>query len=700
MGTARQRWASLGLRSKLLISLAVLMALATVGSMIVFVVNTNTTRASLEDQQLQLDLDRVKNALASRQNELAEATRLLASDTKLRTLIRSEDEAPGQIVLDVDRRAQPIQERYDLDLLIVTGRRGRPLANISSNGDLSDRSFDFKALLREEKSTLRLLDIEPPLLLSYSPVVGGGAVIAALALPDELRRQRGDLELRSRVDLLRDTTRLASSRDSAPATMPKARQLSAAITLGGEPLLLLASLENPQIETIVAAGRNAMLLSVFTTFILLMLIGTRFAETIIRPLARLTRVADAVAAGDWQQRAAFAFDDEIGRLGQAFDHAAATVTTLLAQRDQEASQRQSILQSITDGVLAVDADERVLLVNSTARQLLGWATSPLGVQAGTVLLDNNGTTEEGRVALAHALRAALSGEANSERNTQLAGRDVRLSCAPVRGKHGQSLGAVAVLQDITESVAADRAKTQFIATASHELRTPLAGMKGFVDLLHLQGLDNLSDDQRYALGVVRRQTDLLVMLVNDLLEVARLEQGQSAVQPTLVDATATLREVVAGSEAQLQQHQHQLGTELTEGLPALWIDSSHLRRIVGNLLSNAIKYTPDGGQIVVRVMRTGQQLRIEVEDNGVGIALRDQDKIFSRFFRSENSLSVRSGGTGLGLSLVKTMVEMHGGEVGFTSKEEQGSRFWVVFPVAESLALEVADDQPGVLRTP
>lgn len=697
--TTYQRWSSLGIRAKMLISLSLLMALSAAGSMLVFLVNTNTTRTQLQAQQLVGDLERVQQTLVNRERALLEAAQLLANDTTLSRAAAQyiEFEQP-LVVLDIDRRALPVRDRFQLDQVVVVTPQGHVQANIVSNSAYSALSFELKSLLdASPREGLRLLATEPPMLVAFSPLPTGGLVITGLALPEELSRIRHNLELASQIDLRVGDSTFGSSMLASLPHPEHTQDRRAAFTLGGQTVELLVSLDDQRIESIIVAGRNAMLVSVLLTFMVLLLLGARFAQMITRPIARLTQVADGIAQGDWQQRASFRFDDEIGRLGRAFDTAAQTVLSLLAQRDHEASQRQAILESIADGVLAIDAQERLVLVNAAAQRLVGWSQPPLSQRASEVL-ERGARRDEGHQVLALQLRAVLQGRQEVfEERSSFNGRDVRLSCGPVRDKWHEIVGAVAVLQDISELVATERAKNQFIATASHELRTPLSSLKGFVDLLYLQGLDNLSDDQRYALGIIRRQTELLALLVNDLLEVARLEQGSSLIERRFVEPDALLHDVLAGFEAELRQHAHTLATALDPGLPSLWIEPSHLRRILANLISNAIKYTPDGGQIAVRVLRREQSVRFEVEDNGVGIVAGDQSRIFDRFFRSENPLSVKAGGTGLGLSLARAMTELHEGQIGFHSVEGQGSCFWVEFPEAAVETLSVGEARALVL---
>jgi len=302
----------------------------------------------------------------------------------------------------------------------------------------------------------------------------------------------------------------------------------------------------------------------------------------------------------------------------------------------------------------------------------------------------------------------------TEERVVLGSRVVRLQSAPTLGSGNILTGAVVIIQDITRAVEAERAKSEFIATASHELRTPLTGIKGFLSLLRLDSPDNLTENQRIGMEAIARQTDYLVNLVNDVLETARFDRGTVRSERRWVDLHDAVEEAVASMQSLLLTCQVEVQVDLAPDLAPLWIDGLHLRRILMNIISNAIKYTYKGtGRIHVHAYEiydptclptspTGNQpwkhkrehsILIEVEDNGVGIKAEDQPRIFSRFFRSENPLSVEVGGTGLGLAITHSLVLFHGGQIGFWSREGAGSCFWVRLPVTSTEPIDAEPEQ-------
>lgn len=375
---------------------------------------------------------------------------------------------------------------------------------------------------------------------------------------------------------------------------------------------------------------------------------------------------------------------------------------LLDQQARRAGELHAIIQSMADGLLVVDAQEYIVIVNPVAADLLGRDSSSLVAQPLDVLTrEDDPVLSIGLQHIVDQIREELRAQQRTipEQIISLGDRIVRLQSAPTLGSRGTLTGAVMVIQDITRAVEADRAKSNFIATASHEMRTPLASMKGFVDVFYLSGIENLTENQRMFLDTIKRQTDHLVLMINDLLEVARLDQGSFRAERCWVSLEQAIDDTLTNIRTRLDQREVNLGIEIEPDIPPIWIDAIHIRRILNNLISNAIKYVYAGGNVWVRAYalhdplllpsspgdqpwkpRDQRSVVVEVEDNGVGIRESDQSKIFTRFFRSDNPLSVEAGGSGLGLIITQSLVHLHNGQIGFRSVENEGSCFWVRLP--------------------
>jgi signal transduction histidine kinase len=291
---------------------------------------------------------------------------------------------------------------------------------------------------------------------------------------------------------------------------------------------------------------------------------------------------------------------------------------------------------------------------------------------------------------------------------------------PHRDQTGQIAGILHVIQDVTEMGMVDRQlaqsrnelrllqdqltrqnaelaaanvelrrldelKSAFVSVAAHELRTPLAPIRGYVEVLLDEDVGRLNDDQRAYLETVERSARRLLTLTGNLLDVTRIEAGrvELVLQPT--DLSALVKAVAVEYGRQFEGRAQQFTLLLPSDLPPALCDEARAAQIIGNLLSNASKYTPQGGQIVVTVRPAEEDgfIEVSVADNGVGIPVEDQPKLFDRFFRAKSAVLTRASGAGLGLYIVRSLIELHGGRIWFESELGKGSTFYVTFPIAD-----------------
>jgi len=234
--------------------------------------------------------------------------------------------------------------------------------------------------------------------------------------------------------------------------------------------------------------------------------------------------------------------------------------------------------------------------------------------------------------------------------------------------------------------ASDAARVEFVSSVAHELRTPMTAIKGYTDMLISGMAGPLSETQMHFLKIVKGNADRLGMLVGDLLEVSRLDAGRIHLQPQAVALADVIAEAASALQAQIIQKQLDFATQLPAALPPVHGDPVRLVQILNRLLSNAIRYTPAGGQVQIRASVQSDQgkewVRVDVRDSGIGISLADQPKIFQRFFRADHPLVRDQVGSGLGLSIVKGLVELHGGHVWFASEPDKGTTFSLSLPLA------------------
>ncbi len=361
--------------------------------------------------------------------------------------------------------------------------------------------------------------------------------------------------------------------------------------------------------------------------------------------------------------------------------------------------RQDVLAQMKDAVLAFDAGDHLVFMNAAAEKQYGKeASATLGRMKVDVFAEVWPDGDGAQEAAAQTLRENGVFRGNLvHRTTDGIQTHVETTISTLRDQNEQTTGYLYVIRDITERVLADRAlaltaaalkdadrrKDEFLATLAHELRNPLAPIR---NALHIMALSPQEDVKESARSIIERQLTQLVHLVDDLLDVSRISQGKVELRIELADVVAAVRDALETSQPMIQAGQH----ELTVVLPpqrTLFVeaDATRLCQIIANLLNNAAKYTPDGGRIAVRAERQDGSAVITVEDSGVGIPLSLLPRVFDMFAQGDRSTQRSQGGLGIGLALVRQLVEMHGGKVEADSKGPgAGSRFTVRLPVASA----------------
>jgi two-component system phosphate regulon sensor histidine kinase PhoR len=335
---------------------------------------------------------------------------------------------------------------------------------------------------------------------------------------------------------------------------------------------------------------------------------------------------------------------------------------------------ETILGSMTDGVLAVSPDRTILMANEAGRRLLDFATPE---PVGRPLLEVTRARP-----VYEAVVEAFKSPTPIEREFEppgVARRTLALRATRLPGQ--PSPGVMIVLHDMTELRRLENLRRELVANVSHELKTPLTAIKGYAETLSLGAVN----DPDYNLLFVRRieeQADRLHELVQDILQIARMETGQETFDIAEVPV-AELIELTAHQFADVAaSRQISLTTELPAAENCVKADEEGVRTILSNLVDNALKYTPAGGQVTIRGIEAEASMFFEVQDTGIGIAAKDQLRIFERFYRADKARSRELGGTGLGLSIVKHLAQAFSGNVSVTSQPGKGSTFRVELPRA------------------
>jgi PAS domain S-box-containing protein len=363
---------------------------------------------------------------------------------------------------------------------------------------------------------------------------------------------------------------------------------------------------------------------------------------------------------------------------------------------------RTTLTSIGDAVVVADAQGRITLLNPVAQTLTGWGDEAVGQPLEAVFrIVSEATREKVENPVSRVIRlGTIVGLANHTVLIAKDGRELPIddSGAPIRDARGRIVGVVLVFRDITERRGseraledADRRKDEFLAMLAHELRSPLAPIR---NAAHTLGLLGPGDDRvRWVSGVLERQVGLMTRLVDDLLDVSRITSGKVTLQRESVSVRAVLAQAVEAARPSAEGRGQALEMDVPED--AGWVDGdpARLAQAVGNLLDNAIKYTEDGGRIWLRARVEADEVVIAVEDTGAGIHPELLPHVFDLFIQADRSLERKQGGLGLGLTLVRRLVEMHGGRVEAASPGPGlGSAFTIRLP---RLAVEAAPPAPA-----
>lgn len=457
-------------------------------------------------------------------------------------------------------------------------------------------------------------------------------------------------------------------------------------------------------------------IAVFITIWVMVILGAVFnALTITQPIKELLLGVKNIAAGNFKQKINLPLGGELGELIFSFNEMAEKLASYAEQNIEELTSEKSKLETlvstIADGAVLIDTNLQVILANTTAQRIFGWeGVDPVG---GNVLhyLPADVTTKLTRP-LYQIINNKIpelhpDNESDEFRLTinQPVSRTVRILLTRVLDQYRENVKGIAItIQDITREVELNEAKSQFISNVSHELRTPLFNIKSFIETLHEYG-DELSNDERKEfLDTANRETDRLTRLVNDVLDLSKLESCRVYhLEP--VDIILPVEQTLRTYRLNARDKGIELKQEIMPQLPAVKAHYDLLLQVFANLVGNALKFTPTGGQVSIRAYlvepgqaaqgeycplstqrqpetaETGHKqtqaptVRIEVADTGIGIDKEDQNAIFDRFFRVENRVHTLEG-TGLGLSIVRNIIDKHHTKIHLVSEVGVGTTFW------------------------
>ena len=600
----------------------------------------------------------------------------------------------------IQKDARMSDTRYARDLGLLLAANVKPLVSQGTKGELANVAERFWQTSRSLRYIV-FADAEGAIYLGIPMGAGGDGSAPANELLSRRLELPADLPQRPDNPLIRQ--HLTPDGQVTDVFVP---------LLDGDRFLGVVALGINPNETLLASAAltREVTVAVFISIWVLVILGSVFnALTITQPVKELLRGVRSIAGGNFETRLAMPVGGELGELLEGFNTMASQLEAYNEANIEELTaaqvKQQSLIATMADGAVLLDEEGRIVLANPTSRRLFRWEGRNL---------EGNDLESELPERLAMELHGPLSsliiGEKESSDLRSSVGdpaRTLRIVLQAVRDASGESLKGIAMtVQDLTREVELNAAQSRFISNVSHELRTPLFNIKSYVETLYDLG-DQLSEEQKKEfLGIANAETDRLTRLVNDVLDLSRLESDREwQLEP--VEVEVAMEQTLRTYRLNAQEKGVALELMSEAQLPRVRGNWDLLLQVFDNLVGNGLKFTPPGGQLTLRAYpwpdhcaidpttSPGEapscplssplpKVRIEIADTGSGISEADQERIFERFYRVENAVHTEVG-TGLGLSIVRGILEKHGCSVQMVSELGVGTTFWF------DLALEEAD---------
>jgi len=408
--------------------------------------------------------------------------------------------------------------------------------------------------------------------------------------------------------------------------------------------------------------------------VLAALVSVFVSRRIVRPFEELKQGAERFARGELDRRLAVSGPEEIGRLGEAMNQMALQLDDRMRTVARQGNEREAMLASMVEGVLAVDAEERILRLNEAAARLLGVSAGEAEGRA----LQEVVRKADLQVFIARALRGRKALEEDIVLGAGEYERHLQAHGTLLRDRRGKEIGVLVVLNDITRLRRLENLRRDFVGNVSHELKTPITAIKGSAETLLEGALDEPTDARRFV-EIVAKQADRLNAIIDDLLDLSRVEQGaeHGGVELEAGAVRPVLEAAIQACAMGVQEKDLQVTLFCAPDLQGR-VNPLLLEQAVLNLLTNAVKHSEPGGKVVVDASLLDGKVMIKVQDWGSGIAAEHLPRLFERFYRVDKARSRQLGGTGLGLSIVKHIAQVHGGEVLVHSTPGVGSVFTIV----------------------
>lgn len=425
------------------------------------------------------------------------------------------------------------------------------------------------------------------------------------------------------------------------------------------------------------------LIGLVTVFVIAGLISYRIAYGLTRPIEMITRVAHQITNMNYKARVHVLKKDEVGQLGLAINGMADSLQLQMNRILEDESRLKSVLENMISGVMMIDREGKIVLLNRSAEDILGFSSQEL--------LGKKFDEAKQQYEFTQLIQECFESREHIRDEMIFyypSERILEINLSSISITEDEWAGVLIVLHDITAVRRLERMRSEFVANVSHELKTPIAAVKGFAETL-LAGALNDKETAQSFLQIIFDESERLNRLIGDILELSKIESKRIPLQFSPVDLHTFVGNCVHVMNSEARKKSIDLDMQVDEDM-YMEADEDRLRQILINLLSNGINYTPEGGKVKVKVepvtegSRTGMEydkIRFTISDTGIGIPKKDLPRIFERFYRVDKARSRSSGGTGLGLSIVKHLVELHKGTIRVDSEVGMGTKFIIELPV-------------------
>ena len=420
---------------------------------------------------------------------------------------------------------------------------------------------------------------------------------------------------------------------------------------------------------------NTLALSLLLVGLLMLPVVLFFASRMVRPITRMRTVALTMAGGDLTARAEDGSNDEYGELGRALNYLSSELGSTISSLQMERNRLQSLINGLSEGIIAVDAKGATTLINPAVYGLLNLQSTDDNVRAAApdvfAMFDQ-----------------ALSSAQAVKKTVWQGDVALHISVSPLLLQSGEVTGCVGIVSDVTSAERLEQTRRDYVANVSHELRTPLTAMRALIEPLR-DGLVKTEEQRQQIYDVVLRETMRLSRLVNDMLELSRLQSGTASLSRSVFAPLPLFNLIHETYSAYAEDYQQTFVYDVPEDLPSVWGNPDRTQQVLIVLLDNAFKYTPEGGVVTLSACAEGDVVRVRVRDTGVGIPAADLPHVFDRFYKVDKSH--HSKGTGLGLAIAYEIMKHLGEEMSVTSEPGQGSCFTFTLHIAHSTAEKTAE---------